>query len=364
MSIRPIITRSGLNKWNVNVGSQEQEIQILSLFMQSPCHAEPHCLHKNIAFTLHGQTPFELVPKLAAPWTIRLSGFVSLLFFLLSFTVFFGNVDAVVVVVVVVWTSFGDNNDVEVIVSLDSCNSFFSVKLLDRSRLGAGLEGCNAEVIVWTIEESDTNPSLVFDSFTVALLESCVVETLSVFLFSFTSFSFCALELRASSTIFALASFNCLSKIFLRCSRWALFTARLLFSLLDSTAALFAGDREPIGERAYDIRFGSCCRKGEHRVVFVLEILLTVGDMILILRDNSSLRWRSASSLSLVSFSSVFFTWALKYQRKDRNKILLLTNKAWLPSEQNRQKNSLKECVLKIHSYRPLFRRFCPLSTS
>ena len=97
----------------MHINSHEHEIQILSLFIQSPCHAEPHCLQRNMAFTLHGQTPFELVPKLAAPWTIRLSGFESLLFFLLLLllllfegvvvdvvvgTVFFGNVDVVVVV--------------------------------------------------------------------------------------------------------------------------------------------------------------------------------------------------------------------------------------------------------------------------
>ena len=105
---------------------------------------------------------------------------------------------------------FVDDKDVEGTVSVDSGISFF------KSRLGADV--CNAEAIVCTIDESDTNSILFFGSASTALLEFCVVETLSVASFSFASSSFCALELRASSTIFALASFNCLSKIFLRCS--------------------------------------------------------------------------------------------------------------------------------------------------
>lgn len=64
-------------------------------------------------------------------------------------------------------------------------------------------------------------------------------------------FSFIALFDRASSNIRAFASFNCLSKIFLRCNNCARFNARLLFSLLDSTdERRLVGGRVVIGERA------------------------------------------------------------------------------------------------------------------
>ena len=62
--------------------------------------------------------------------------------------------------------------------------------------------------------------------------------------------SFLVLFDRASSNIRAFASFNCLSKIFLRCNNCARFKARLLFSLLDSAdERRLVGGRVVIGER-------------------------------------------------------------------------------------------------------------------